>query len=222
MSANTEHESARAAPRWKRRKDARPAEILAAALDVFVEHGYAGARLEEVARRAGVTKGTMYLYFENKEALLEAVVRESVLPAIERGERLMEAHEGTSSELLRQVVRDWWTSVAGTPLGGVTKLVMAEARNFPDLARFYHDQVVQRGHALFARVLQRGIDRGEFRPIEVAPAVRLIVAPLLMSSMWRYSFGGCEPARVDFDRIIELHLDVFLRGISARPEALHA
>ncbi len=211
-----------ATPRWKRRKDARPAEILAAALEVFTERGYAAARLEDVARRAGVTKGTMYLYFDSKEALLEAAVRENILPVIERGERRLDEYEGPADALLRELVRTWWSYVAATPIGGISKLVMAEARNFPDLARFYHQEVVQRGHRLFGRALQRGIDAGEFRPVDVATAVRLIVAPLLMGSLWRHSFSNCEATRVDFDQVVELHLDVFLRGIAARPEAHHA
>src|SRR5690349_21431284 len=87
-------------PRWHRRKEARPAEIVAAALDVFVERGFAAARLEEVARRAGVTKGTVYLYFRNKEALLKAVVRENIVPVIARGEAVAQAFTGSARELL--------------------------------------------------------------------------------------------------------------------------
>jgi AcrR family transcriptional regulator len=222
MSTHAHPRSGRSAPRWKRRKDERPGEILAAALEEFVERGYAATRLDDVAQRAGVTKGTMYLYFDSKEELLKAAVRQNVLPVIERGERLVEEHRGPSGELLREVVRAWWEFLHGTRVGGISKLMMAEARNFPDLARFYHDEVVKRGHALFARVLQRGIDSGEFRPVEVPVAVRLIVAPLIMSSIWKYSFSACEAVRVDLDRVIDLHLDLFLRGIAARPETHHA
>src|SRR5439155_16976055 len=95
-------------PRWQRRKDARPEEIVAAALDVFVEHGFAGARLEDVARRAGVTKGTVYLYFKSKEALFKAVVRQTIVPAIAQGEALAQAFTGSARELLERLVREYW------------------------------------------------------------------------------------------------------------------
>jgi AcrR family transcriptional regulator len=205
-------------PRWKRRKESRPREILAAALELFVEHGFAATRLEDVARRAGVTKGTMYLYFPSKDDLFKAVVRENVVPAIEEGERRTAAFEGTSPDLIRGLVDGWWTNMRETRTGGLGKLMMAEAVNFPELARFYHDEVVSRGHAVFARALQRGVDSGEFRPVDVRAAVRLVVAPLLMSALWKHSFTACGAAAFDPEAVVALHLDIFLRGIAAHPE----
>src|SRR5512142_2099140 len=109
-------------PRWERRKEARPAELLAAALELFVEKGYAGTRLEDVAHRAGVSKGTLYLYFENKEDLFKAVVRGNVLPVLQHGEKLVEALSGSSADLVRKLVRGWWELTGSTKIAGIPKL----------------------------------------------------------------------------------------------------
>src|SRR5881397_2295928 len=129
-------------PRWHRRKDARPGEIVAAALDVFVEHGFAAAKLSDVARRAGVTKGTVYLYFDSKEALFKAVVRETIVPVIAQGEALARAFTGSARELMEQLVREYCRLVGETAVAGVPKLMMAEAATFPELTRFYYEEVV--------------------------------------------------------------------------------
>ncbi len=150
-------------PRWERRKDARPAELLAAALELFVEKGYAGTRLDDVAHRAGVSKGTLYLYFENKEDLFKAVVRESVVERITETADEIERFEGTSDALLEHVVRRWWTEYGDKTAGGISKLMMAESSNFPEIARFFLEEVIEPWHALLATAIRRGIERGEFR-----------------------------------------------------------
>src|SRR5439155_21382571 len=167
-----------AKPRWQRRKDARPEELVAAALDVFVERGYAGTKLADVARRAGVTKGTIYLYFENKEALFKAVVRETIVPVIAQGEALARSFTGSARDLLEQLVREYWRLVGETALAGIPKLMMAEAATFPELTRFYYDEVVVRGHRLMAGVIERGVKNGEFRPVNVMLAPKHAIAPL--------------------------------------------
>src|SRR2546426_11026716 len=151
-------------PRWQRRKDARPEEIVAAALDVFVEHGFAGARLEDVARRAGVTKGTVYLYFTSKEALFKAVVRQTIVPAIAQGEALARSFTGSARELVERLVREYWRLGGETALAGIPKLMMAEAAPFPELTRFYYDEVVARGHRLMAGGIRRGLKNGRIPP----------------------------------------------------------
>jgi AcrR family transcriptional regulator len=201
-------------PRWHRRKEARPAEIVAAALSVFVERGFAATKLEEVARRAGVTKGTVYLYFDSKDALFKAVVRETIVPCIAQGEALAKAHTGPARELFETLVRAWWKMIGETELSGIPKLMMAEAVNFPDLARFYYDEVVTRGQRLMASVLERGIASGEFRAVEVALVVRLVMAPLLHAAQWRHSFALCTREPFDVARYVDTHIDLFLNGIS--------
>jgi AcrR family transcriptional regulator len=204
-----------ATPRWRRRKDARPGEIVQAALETFVERGFAAARLEEVARRAGVTRGTMYLYFPSKQALFEAVVRRSVIPGIERAEQLAEEFEGGSADLLDRLVRDWWERVGNSPtIGGLPKLVMAEAANFPDIARFYHEQVVRRSQAVLQRAVRRGIARGEFRA-DVEPEIiaRLAVAPLLLFIQWKHSIGPVIGECIDGAAMIDTHLRLLRRAL---------
>ena len=204
-------------PRWQRRKEARPAEIVAAALDVFVERGFAATKLEEVARRAGVTKGTVYLYFESKEALFKAVVRETIVPIFARGEQMVAEHRGPAAVLLGQLMRKWWELIGETNLSGIPKLMMAEAVNFPVLARFYHDEVITRGHRLMASVLELGIKSGEFRRLDVRVTVKLAMAPLVHAANWRHSFALCTPEGLDIAAYLDHHIDIFLRGIAKNP-----
>ena len=201
-------------PRWQRRKDARPEEIVAAALDVFVEHGFAGARLEDVARRAGVTKGTVYLYFKSKEALFKAVVRQTIVPAIAQGEALAQAFTGSARELLERLVREYWRLVGETALAGIPKLIIAEAANFPALTRFYYEEVVTRGHRLMAGVIERGIKNGEFRKVDVMIAAKLAMSPLMHATVVRRAFASCMPEGFDVGKYLDNHIDLYLHGIA--------
>ena len=202
-------------PRWQRRKEERPSEILAAALETFVEHGYAATRLEEVARRAGVTKGTLYIYFESKEALFKAVVRANVVPILVTAEQIAGDEAAPPAQLLRQLVNNWWEGMNSTHLAGLPKLVMSEAANFPELAQFWFDEVVVRGRQVFAEVLHRGIARGDFRPMDVDLAVRMILAPILMAAIWTHSFLACEKTGFPVEPYLETSMDIFLRGTAA-------
>jgi len=204
-------------PRWHRRKEARPEEIVAAALEAFAEHGYEGTRLDDVARRAGVTKGTIYLYFKSKEDLFQAVVRQTVVPILARSEEEVANYQGSSADLLRTMVRGWWDVVSNTPLSGVVKLIVAEATNFPEVTRFYYKEVIRRGQQLFAQVLQRGVDSGEFRPVDVMLTVRLVTAPLLLTVLHTHSLYRCVREPFDIDRYIDTHLDMLLRGLAPAP-----
>src|SRR5213596_686275 len=201
-------------PRWQRRKAARPAEIVTAALDVFVERGFAAARLEEVARRAGVTKGTVYLYFKNKEALFKAVVRETIVPVIAKGEAMAQAFTGSARELVERLVREYWRLVGETELAGIPKLMMAEAATFPQLTRFYYEEVVTRGHRLMAGVIERGIKNGEFRPVNVMVAAKLAMSPLMHAVVARHAFGSCMPEAFDVKKYLDTHIDLYLHGIA--------
>src|SRR5256712_188261 len=187
----------RAKPRWKRRKEARPGEIVAAALELFAERGFAATKLAEVARRAGVTKGTLYLYFDSKEALFKAMVRETIVPVIAQGEALARSFTGSARELFERLVREYWRLVGETALAGIPKLMMAEAANFPELARFYYDEVVTRGHRLMASVIERGVAHGEFRPVDVPVAAELAMSPLMHATVVRQSFAVCMPEGFD-------------------------
>ena len=205
-----------AKPRWQRRKDARPEELVAAALEVFVERGYEGTTLADVARRAGVTKGTIYLYFENKEALFKAVVRETIVPVIAQGEALARSFTGSARDLLEQLVREYWRLVGETALAGIPKLMMAEAATFPELTRFYYDEVVTRGHRLMAGVIERGIKNGEFRPVDVMIAAKLAMSPLIHAVVARRAFASCMPEAFDVQKYLDTHIDLYLHGIATK------
>lgn len=201
----------------ERRKDARPGELLEAALDLFVEKGYAATRAEEVAARAGVSKGTLFLYFGSKEELFKAVVRENVVRHQTEGAEELARFEGSSSELLKHLMLEWWRRYGATKASGISKLLMSEASNFPDLARFFQEEVVTPGHAMIRSVLQRGIDRKEFRPIDVDLTVQSIIAPLLFLVTWKHSMAPCCPGdqRIEPETFIQHHADLLLRGLRA-------
>ena len=126
----------------RRRKDARPSELTAAALELFVDKGFAATRLDDVAARAGVSKGTLYLYFDSKEALFKAVIEEGIVPTLAAAELQLAEHNGSSVALLRKLLFGWWQHIGGTRLAGVPKLIISESRNFPELAQYYHDKVI--------------------------------------------------------------------------------
>lgn len=200
-------------PPRRRRKEARPAELIAAALDMFVEKGYAAARLEDVAARAGVSKGTLYLYFDSKEALFKAVVREGLLPALAEGEGLAAGFSGSATDLLREVIGGMWRLIGSQRIGGIPKLVFAEARNFPEIARFYHEEVILRGTALIRGVIERGIACGEFRPVDPASAILVVIAPVLMRMIWRHSIDCCAAAGVSDASYFDEYFALVLRGL---------
>jgi AcrR family transcriptional regulator len=199
--------------RWTRRKEARPAELMSAALDLFVERGFAATRLDEVAALAGVSKGTLYLYFSSKEELFKAVIRSGIVPLIERGERLLQEHRGSAADLLHEIVFNWWASVGTTKLGGIPKLMFSECRNFPEIGKFYYDEVISRGHLLVQAVLERGMKSGEFRQMDANYAMRVILAPMVYLLLWRHSFDFCDTKRVDAEKYLDQHLDMIINGL---------
>ncbi|WP_223851510.1 MULTISPECIES: TetR/AcrR family transcriptional regulator [Cupriavidus] len=202
------------ARRWTRRKAARPQELVAAALELFVERGFAATRLEDVAAAAGVSKGTVYLYFANKEELFKTVVRENMIPALMKGTDLVDSYEGSTPELLRELLLGWWGLIGATPVAGLTKLIMAESGNFPDIAQFYQNEVIEPGERLFARVLERGAARGEFRALPANPCTTLFCAPLVYLMIWQRAFSNvsCEP--IDPNAFVDQLLQMLLFGVT--------
>lgn len=200
-------------PRWERRKEARPQELLAAALDLFVERGFALTRLEDVAKRAGVSKGTLYLYFCNKEELFKVVVREHILPTLGKAEETIAHFDGSSADLLRKVVHGWWASIGNTKLSGIAKLMVSEAGNFPELASFYHEEVILRSDNLIHSLLMRGMASGEFRQVDAAQLTKVLVAPILMLTLWKHSFAACNVAADDPELYLNNFLDLCLHGL---------
>lgn len=200
-------------PRWERRKDARPQELLAAAIDLFVERGFAATRLEDVARRAGVSKGTLYLYYANKEDLFKAVVRESIVPVIGDAELSVAEFDGHSADLLRDVILTWWRRIGSTKASGISKLIMAEADNFPELARFYREEVINRGTRMISSMLERGVQRGEFRSVNIPQVTQVLIAPMLMLSTWMHTIAPCERCDLQPQAFLDAFLDISLNGL---------
>jgi AcrR family transcriptional regulator len=198
----------------RRRKAARPAELIEAAVEVFAEKGFAAARLEDVARRAGVSKGTAYLYFPNKEALFKAAVQDLVVTRIAMGERDVAEWRGSSVELLRRVLEQWG-QVIRSRQGGLLKLIVAEARNFPELGAWYHREVAERGQRLLHAVLNRGIAEGEFRPVDVAATAHVIACPMAFRAIWTYALGRYETPPLPDERFYETYVDFVLAGLRA-------
>jgi AcrR family transcriptional regulator len=208
----------------QRRKEARPQELLDAALALFVEKGFAAAKAEEVAQRAGVSKGTLYLYYPSKEELFKAVVRQNLSSLIAEGEGMVSGFEGSSSELLACLIHTWWERVGSTAAAGIHKIILAEVRNFPELAQFYTDEVIIPADRLFVACVQRGISSGEFRPMAVHEVATALMAPLIFMAVHRHSFGACpvHGPEVDPCAVLDTNLDLVLRGLEVRTPAKKA
>ena len=207
-----------ATPKRERRKEARPGELLDAALDLFVEKGFSATRVEEVAARAGVSKGTLFLYFPSKEDLFKAVVRENIANKFPTWQEEFISFEGSSADMLRYAMTSWWERIGKTRASGITKLVMSEAQNFPEIADFYQEEVITPGNAMIRRILARGVQNGEFRPMDLEQAVHIIVAPMIFLMMWKHSMGACAASAkiVDPEQFIHMQVDVLLHGMSAK------
>jgi AcrR family transcriptional regulator len=205
-------------PRWRRRSEARPGEIVLAALDLFVEKGFSATRMDEIAKRAGVTKGTVYLYFPSKEDLFRAVVEEMMGAQMETAERLVAEHTGPTRELVAELIRAWWRVGGSSRIACMGKLITGEASNFPELASYYVEHVVVRARRVFEAALRRGIERGELRDVPLNYAARLAIAPLVQASIYQRSLQAFDPDGWDMEQYLELHIDLFLRGVAKEPE----
>jgi AcrR family transcriptional regulator len=204
----------------ERRKEARPGELLDAALDLFVEKGFAATRAEEVAARAGVSKGTLFLYFPSKEELFKAVVRENISGRFQEWNREFERFEGNTPDMLRYCLKVWWERIGASKASGIAKLIISEARNFPDLAAFYQHEVIFPGQALIRKILQRGVDRGEFQVLDLDYALFSVTAPMMFLIMMKHSLGACVPQDypLDPERYIRSQVETLLHGLCVRPE----
>ncbi|HEX4843284.1 MAG TPA: TetR/AcrR family transcriptional regulator [Limnobacter sp.] len=200
-------------PRWTRRKQERPQELLEAALTIFSEKGFTAARLEDVAKSAGVSKGTVYLYYSNKEELLKAVVKEHVSPIVEEAKRLQEPGK-SSATLIREAIHLWWLKYGSTKLSAITKIVLSEANAFPDLARFFYDEVVKPWWDYLESILKRGVARGEFTDIDTEYAAKVLCAPLVTLGIWKRTMDVCCGLETNPLRYIEAHIQMVLNGLT--------
>ena len=205
-------------PKRERRKEARPGELLEAALDLFVEKGFAATRVDEVAARAGVSKGTLFLYFPSKEELFKAVVRQNIAGRFAEWAQEVETFEGSATDLLRDCYLEWWERVGSTKSSGITKLIFSEGQNFPEIMAFYRQEVILPGQELVRRVIERGIERGEFRPVPLDYIVHVVLSPMIFLMLWKHSMAACIPDGVNLqpERFIEAQIDNVLYGLRAR------
>src|SRR5437764_5926900 len=208
-------------PRWRRLPEERPQQIIDAALAIFGERGLAAARLEDIAKRAGLSKGTIYLYFPNKEELFREVIRSTIIAQIERAEReLAAAAQQSAADTLAQFVRGYWGFLRSPNFAALFQLIHAELSNFPDLARFYGREVIERVFQLVTGIVDRGIRTGEFRAVDPAVAARLFGPMLRMHALWgshRELFKAT--ANKTDEQVLDEVLDFYLHAIRPAPAA---
>jgi AcrR family transcriptional regulator len=201
------------APKFRRRKADRPAEIVSAALAVFAEKGFAAAKLDEIARRAGVSKGALYLYFETKEDLFRAVVGQAIAPNISVVKTMVAAHPGPLSDLVRGVTSHVAQVVQTQPLGGVLKMVVGEAGNFPEIARVWHDELVAQALGAMSGAIAAAQARGEVKPGDPRIYGLQLIAPLLVSVLWRETFEPVGAPAFDIPAVMAQHVETLLNGM---------
>ena len=199
-------------PRYQRRKDDRPQEITAAAFEVFAEKGYAAARVEEVAKRAGVSKGLTYLYFKTKEELFKAVVKSVVVRRVDALLQLLDTTELTGEEFIRGPLLDFMKRVPGSPIAIVVRLLISEGQRHPDLVDYYWENVVSRALEAISSFLRRGVERGEFRQTAVTDAPQIVIAPMVLAIVWRLVFATRE---LGTEKLLETQVDMLLAYIKA-------
>jgi AcrR family transcriptional regulator len=206
-------------PRWKRRPEARHDEIIAAATEVFATAGFARTKLEDIARRAKVSKGTLYRYFDSKEALFREMVRANIVSVLAAGEEFVRGYQGSSRDLLTLLIRRMWDTMRKPSMARIGRLVHSELHEFPELARFYFDDVILRGRALIQYVLDRGVTSGEFRADLHGFASRGLPHLMVFSAQTQCFFAAMDPERLADDQVLDGILDLFLHGVEARPSA---
>ena len=200
-------------PRWQRRAEDRPREICAAALEVFADKGFAAARLDEIARRAGVSKGTLYLYFEDKEDLFRAVVRDTNAPNIEAVGMAVVAAEMPFGDVVRIFLSRFAEIAAKAPIGRVPKIVIGESRNFPELAKVWHDEVASKAIGLLAGLIEKAQARGEVRAGDPRLHAFSLMGPMVLGLLWRETLQSAGGDPVDLAKLAKQHGETILAGL---------
>ena len=200
-------------PKWQRRAEDRPREICAAALEVFAEKGFAAAKLDEIARRAGVSKGTLYLYFKDKQELFRAVVRETVSPNIDAVRASLEQMDLPFDQIIRAFLPRFAELTKRLPMGAVAKMVIGESRNFPELAKVWHDVVLSKAIGTLAGIIERAQKRGEVRPGDARLQAFSLMGAMMMGVIWHETLepAGGEP--LDIEALARQHAETILSGL---------
>lgn len=200
-------------PKFQRRAEDRPREICAAALEVFAEKGFAAAKLDEIAKRAGVSKGTLYLYFNDKEQLFRAVVRDAVVPNVEKLSAALIQTGLTFGELVRLFLANFVGVADRVPVGAVAKMVISESRNFPELAKVWHDEVVSKGLGAITALIEMAQAKGEVRPGDPRLHAFSLMGPMLMGVIYRETLEPVGGAPLDLAALARQHVETVLSGL---------
>jgi AcrR family transcriptional regulator len=204
-------------PRWNRRKDARPAEIISAAMDVFAEKGFANAKLDDVARQAGIAKGTLYLYFDTKEAVFRSVVQNALAARVEEIEKAASAFQGPLAAFVPMLLKRAADRLGDDRLPAIARMVLSESRTFPDLAAVWHDALVSRMLAAISGLIAKAQARGEVRAGDPKLYAFSILGPMTMGVLFHEVFGSRRRTAPDLDRLAAQHAETILHGLSASP-----
>lgn len=204
-----------AAPKFQRRSEDRPREICAAALEVFAEKGFAAARLDEIARRAGVSKGTLYLYFNDKEDLFRAVVRDAIVPNVEALTAAISTLDAPFAEVVRTFLTGFAEREARLPIGAVAKMVVGESRNFPELARVWHDEVASKAIGALAAFVEGAQKRGEVRAGDSRLYAFSLMGPMVLGALWRATLVPAGGRPLDLEALAKQHAETVLAGLLA-------
>lgn len=200
-------------PRWQRRAQDRPREICAAALEVFAERGFAAAKLDEIARRAGVSKGTLYLYFKDKEDIFRAVVADTVAPNIEAVRDAAATSALPFAEVARMFLARFAEIADRLPLGAVAKMVIGESRNFPELAKVWHDQVAAPALTMMSGLIERAQEKGEVRPGDPRLHAFTLMGPMFMGLIYRETLQPAGGYPIDLAQLARQHSETVLAGL---------
>jgi AcrR family transcriptional regulator len=202
-------------PKFQRRKDDRPAEITAAALAAFAENGYAATRVDDVAKRAGVSKGLLYLYFKTKEELFKAVIRSFVAPKVRELSAVVDASDLSAEEFIRGPFLAMIKSIPDSPVRIIVRLMFAEGNKHPDLVGFYWNNVVTHAIEMMKKLIAQGVAAGEFRKTAIDDLPQLLISPVIFSVVWNQVFEKHAP--LDTDLLIETHIEAMLHFLKVRP-----
>lgn len=200
-----------APPKPRRRKDARPGEIVAASITEFEQHGFHKANLNRIAQKAGISKGTIYLYFDSKEALFLAAIEEHVASVMGESEAEAAAVEGTTRDLLANLLRNMYARFVQGEAQALFRILLREGDRMPGVIQDYHAMTVQRGVTLLRKILDRGVARGEVRPGPVQNTPQVVIAPAVYFAVHNMMFRDAQP--LDFEAYFETHLDVLFQGV---------
>lgn len=212
-------DTSRRVPKFRRRAEARPDEVLDAALDLFIEQGFSETRVEDIAKRAGLSKGAVYLYFPSKEKILEGLVLRAVSPIADNALEFLKDMEGDPRLIITAVLKMAAHRLNDPKTTAIPRIIFREVKNFPELAQMYRARVIDRVLPVVETLIARGVDRGYFRPVDPHLTIRSIVGPLVLHLAMAEIFGIVPEGGMQFDKLIDNHLSILFDGLSAPSNA---